>query len=240
MSEHEHVMDFLPAYAVGSLEEEERGTVDRHLSACEACRTELLAFQAVTDQLALAVPLRTPPQALKNRVLEGVMSKSRQTRPARAQGGLQSLLRILPAAWSVASLVVILALAASNLFLWRQVDQLREAANPTEFQTLAMVGTGEAPDASGIVVISPDGRYGTVVVEQMPQLDEDHQYQVWLIKDGNRTSGGVFSVGRTGYGYLYVRSPEPLASYTSFGITIEPAGGSPGPTGAKVLGSAGQ
>ncbi|RJQ80137.1 MAG: anti-sigma factor [Desulfobacteraceae bacterium] len=31
-------------------------------------------------------------------------------------------------------------------------------------------------------------------------------------------------------------SPRPLNSYRTFGITIEPRGGSPGPTGSKVLG----
>jgi anti-sigma-K factor RskA len=60
---------------------------------------------------------------------------------------------------------------------------------------------------------------------------------LWLIQDGQRTSGGVFSVSDEGYGSLWISSPEPLATYSAFGITIEPAGGSPGPTGDKVLGS---
>jgi anti-sigma-K factor RskA len=238
MSEHEYVMDLLPAFAVGSLEETERSAVSQHLSGCEACRAELLAFQTVTDQLVLAVPLRVPPPALKGRLLERVQAKSRQAQPVREQGGFRRLLRALPLAWSLASLVLILALAASNLFLWRQVERLQRAPNQTKFQTLAMVGTAGAPDASGVIIISPDGRLGTIVVDDLPELDEDHQYQLWLVKDGQRTSGGVFSVGRSGYGYMYVHSPDPLASYTGFGVTIEPTGGSPGPTGAKVLGSA--
>jgi anti-sigma-K factor RskA len=31
-------------------------------------------------------------------------------------------------------------------------------------------------------------------------------------------------------------SEQPLKAFSTFGITIEPAGGSPGPTGDKVLG----
>jgi anti-sigma-K factor RskA len=72
-------------------------------------------------------------------------------------------------------------------------------------------------------------------VDHLEPLGPDQQYQLWLIKDG-RISGGVFDVGDDGYGSLTVRAPDPLDSYT-FGVTVEPAGGSPGPTGPRVLAS---
>jgi anti-sigma-K factor RskA len=59
---------------------------------------------------------------------------------------------------------------------------------------------------------------------------------LWLINEGKRTSGGVFSVMDNGYGVLIVNSSKPLSTYQNFGITIEPFGGSSGPTGDKVLG----
>ena len=105
-------------------------------------------------------------------------------------------------------------------------------------RVIAMVGTGAAPASAGTLVVDSEGEYGTLVVEGLPALDQDHQYQVWLIRDGQRTSGGVFSVSPEGYGALMLSSPEPLSSYPAFGVTIEPEGGSPGPTGDKVLGSA--
>ena len=83
-----------------------------------------------------------------------------------------------------------------------------------------------------------DGDHGTLVVDSLAPLGQDQQYQLWLIQDGERTDGGVFSVNPEGYGSLWVETPQPLSSYSAFGITIEPAGGSPGPTGDKVLGSA--
>ncbi len=239
MSDHERAIDLLPAYALGCLSEEEKSSVAGHLKTCNACQAELLTFQAVTDQLGFATPIVTPPAALKGKVMQNILSRSSQARSVVERKGWLAVLRSWSVPWSLASLAIILALVASNLLLWRQVNQLQKGANPTEFQTLALVGTDAAPSASGIIIISSDGNYGTLVVEQLPQLDAAHQYQLWLIKDGERTSGGVFSIGRVGYGSLYVRSPQPLASYTSFGITIEPAGGSPGPTGAKVLGTKG-
>ncbi len=102
--------------------------------------------------------------------------------------------------------------------------------------TLALTGSQFSPDAIGTLVISKDGDHGTLVVDGLPVLDGEHQYQVWLIRDGSRASGGVFSVDKFGYGALWISSPEPLKNYQAFGVTIEPTGGSPGPTGNKVLG----
>jgi len=62
------------------------------------------------------------------------------------------------------------------------------------------------------------------------------QYQLWLISDGEKANGGVFSVNQEGYGNLLVVSSKPLTEYSAFGITVVPEGGSPGPTGVKVLG----
>jgi anti-sigma-K factor RskA len=103
-------------------------------------------------------------------------------------------------------------------------------------RTVALNGTEVVPNASGLIVISLDGEHGTLVVDGLPPLDGSHQYQLWLIDDGQRQSGGVFSVDQEGYGALWVSSPEPLSDYSAVGITIEPAGGSPGPTGDKVMG----
>ena len=91
-------------------------------------------------------------------------------------------------------------------------------------------------DVSGYLMVFNDEKYGTLVVEHAPPLEPGKQYQLWLTKDGKRTDGGVFSVGKNGYGVLYVWAKEPLDSFSEFGVTIEPEGGSPGPTGEKVLG----
>ena len=85
-------------------------------------------------------------------------------------------------------------------------------------------------------MLSMDGDHGTLVVDGLPVLTEAEQYQLWLIRDGERTDGGVFSVDRRGYGSMWVHADEPLDSFDSFGVTLEPAGGSPGPTGPRMLG----
>jgi len=125
---------------------------------------------------------------------------------------------------------------AAELAMQRQQVRAAVARLPEEQQrVLALAATDAAPGATGKLVISRDGEYGTLVADGLPALDAGHQYQVWLIRTGQHTSGGVFSVGHHGYGVIEILAPEPLGSYPSFHVTVEPSGGSPAPTGAEVL-----
>jgi anti-sigma-K factor RskA len=136
-----------------------------------------------------------------------------------------------------ASLGAILILAIGNLYQWRLSSQPASPTPAYHFNVVAMVADDPAAEAEGVLVISPDGRYGTLVVDGLQPLVAGQEYQLWLIIGDSRVSGGVFSVSSSGYGALKVEAPRPLSEYNRFGITIEPVGGSPQPTGKRVLGS---
>jgi anti-sigma-K factor RskA len=76
---------------------------------------------------------------------------------------------------------------------------------------------------------------GVLAVTGLHGLDPAHQYQLWLIKDGQRRSGGVFSPDAEGYGSMLLTVPGDFKDFHAFGVTIEPRGGSEFPTGARVL-----
>lgn len=233
-----HVDPFLPAYALGCLGETEMIEVARHLQNCARCRAELDSFHEVVDQLPMAVSLRTPPPELKSKLMRQVQSGQKQRQPT-VKTGINSFktqwLRNLTPAWTFASLVLVVILGLSNILAWNRLNRLATLSNGS-LPAIQLTGTENALTASGALVISGDGEYGTLVVDGLPVLDSKHQYQLWLIKEGERTSGGIFSVGEDGYGALQVSSPVSLSNYDAIGITIEPFGGSPGPTGDKVLG----
>jgi anti-sigma-K factor RskA len=238
MSVDEHVEDLLPAYALGCLDEDEAVWVKEHLAECLACQTELRVYQAVVDHLPLAVPAATPPAHVKQALVDRIQPREYIERaPAERswQERISIFTRRLSPVWSVVSLFLILILAASNLVLWRQVSRLSNAQEQA-LRTINLTGTDAAPGATGLLVISLNGQHGTLVVDELPDLNDQWEYQLWLIDPyGNRTSGGVFSV-REGYGAVWVKSPQPLAHYAGFGVTVEPSGGSAAPTGKKVLG----
>src|SRR5215207_6993004 len=77
-----HVLESLPAYALGSLDQEEARLVAEHLAGCFMCRAELSEFQTVVDHLGLVVPDVSPPADLKSRLMERVRGPSRRPSPS--------------------------------------------------------------------------------------------------------------------------------------------------------------
>jgi anti-sigma-K factor RskA len=243
MSLELHVEELLAAYALDCLDEGEKEEVTRHLAHCAQCRSELKDYQEVAALLPFGGALIDPPPDLKTRLLAQVETRARpgpqpDSRPDHSLGWIDRMLgwtRRSAPLWGTVSLVLVVLLGISNLLLWGQVRQM-QSTRPSQMQFVRMSGTQAAPSAQGVIVISADGDHGTLVVDKLPPLQAGEQYQLWLIDDGQRTDGGVFSVDKDGYGSLWVSSSRPLVTYPSFGVTIEPQGGSPGPTGQKVLG----
>ncbi len=76
---------------------------------------------------------------------------------------------------------------------------------------------------------------GALVVDRLPPLGESRQYQLWLIRDGQITSGAVFSTDEESYGGTRIEIGKSLLEYSAVDVTIEPVGGSLQPTGEPVL-----
>jgi anti-sigma-K factor RskA len=238
MTLHEEFVAQIPAFALGCLDPAEAEQLNGHLAGCQGCQEELRAYQQLTADLAHALPQVNPPARLKPALLKQVRTAAhlKQAETGSRTRRWWEWLRRPVSGWAVIGLAALLLLALANVLLWQQVSQLRALYGNTPLQVVALSGTSAAPDATGVIVISKNGEHGTLVVDRLPQLPTGQQYQLWLIKDGQRTDGGVFYVDPSGYGALWVGAPEPLIAYTGYGVTIEPEGGSPGPTGEKVLG----
>jgi anti-sigma-K factor RskA len=235
MTDEVHVLDLLPAYVLNGLEADEAQRVEAHLSSCLICRTESTSFRSVTDQLGLAAPSATPSPDLKNRLMARVQATRPQPRPAPQVLARSWLERFLPV-WSFASVFLLVALAGFNLLLWQRLGQRETAISPGGMRAMPLIATDPSSRATGYVLISEDGDNGALVVDGLPPLDKSQQYQLWLIRDGQRTSGALFSTDEKNYGGTRIRAPRNLLDYSSVGITIEPAGGSLQPSGPKVLG----
>ncbi len=220
-----HVEDLLPALALGSLEPRERERVSRHLASCPDCRARLAEYEELVASVGLALPQAEPPRSLRGRILR---EAARQAPRAR---------RVPPLAWTLAAAALLALSLGFNLSLWKRVTRLEAtSAMLPPGQVAVLAATEAAAGARGLVLFESGQKEATLVVEDLPPLGSDRQYQLWLIREGQRTSGGVFSVTPRGYACLLVLSPLPLDSYQRLGITVEPAGGSPGPTGQRVLG----
>ena len=231
-----HVLELLPAYAIGSLDSEEAHRVEEHLLSCWICRNESNAFQAVVGQLSFSAPVAVPSADLRERLMQRIhaaLPKEQEHAPQKSPA--RSFWERLLPAWGLASLFLIVALAGSSVVLWQRVSHLEFMTAPGGMRAVPLTAPDESSSATGFVLISPDGDAGALAVDGLPPLGESQQYQVWLTRDGQRTSGAVFSTDEHSYGGTRIRVPGSLLDYSSVGITIEPAGGSPQPTGRQVL-----
>jgi anti-sigma-K factor RskA len=238
MVEDRHIEDLLPAYAMGSLDKGELAVVQKHLRACASCRAVLMEYEEVVGALGFAVPPTEPSPELKDRVLAGL--KRRRRVPFRRGAGRLGKILFGPktaTVWATTGVIVVIFLVSFNVVLWLRLHRA-ETASPRHYsQVVELSSTESAPGAMGIIIYRSGDTSATLIVEDLPELSPARQYQLWLIRDGRRTSGGVFSVSPQGYATLLVSASVSIDSYQAFGITVEPAGGSPGPTGPKVLGS---
>jgi len=89
---------------------------------------------------------------------------------------------------------------------------------------------------AGYTYLDLQGNVGLLNCYWMPTLAPNQVYQIWLLRaDGRRDNGGTFTVDPRGNASVVVRAPATFGTYTSIGVTAEPAPGSTGPTTPRVV-----
>ena len=96
-------------------------------------------------------------------------------------------------------------------------------------------GQGTTWKARGMMMVSRSEPRAVLLTLNLPPLPDDKAYQVWLISSGRVYNGGLFTVDSTGFGKIVIIPAVPFSEIDALGITVEPAGGSYGPTGVNVL-----
>lgn len=245
---YEEVYELLPAYALGALDEHERAIVQAYLDRYPELRAEVARFGGVLHGLAATVPQRTPPESLK----ANLIAQAQRAPQPRARRSVWD--RLLDAflgprfAWGVVSGVLLLLLglfAVQTARLGAQVAQLERTLGEqqrlvrlltTGSERFTLNGTDAAPQAVAIVRYNPGEKWAALEANRLPPLSESQTYQLWLTNAaGERWSGAVFRPDDSGSAVALVWCPQPMDEIVRFGVSIEPAGGSPAPTGPNVL-----
>jgi hypothetical protein len=73
-------------------------------------------------------------------------------------------------------------------------------------------------------------------VSGLPELRSGEYYELWFVKDGERISGGGFTVDDEGNAAVTMNAPGAAEGYPSMGITREESPQDPRPSPTKVLG----
>jgi anti-sigma-K factor RskA len=235
-----HVTELLPAYVLGSLDPDETRQVKIHLSGCAHCQVELRLNQEIVDDLPLAIEEVEPPVGLQKQLMKRIQkTDSAAIAPVQMSRWEQLTAAVHQnrtfAFSQIALLLIVAILLISSLLLWQQLSRSEPSPDLGRMQAIQLKGTDLIPDAVGYLIISYDGLSGAIILDRLPELGEDQRYQLWLIKDGERTGGALLSVDELGYGGNRVRAPESLFNYSWAEVTIEPADGSVQPNGEVIL-----
>ncbi len=88
-------------------------------------------------------------------------------------------------------------------------------------------------------VYEPARRVAVLYAWGLASLPVDQAYQAWLIRpEGEPIDAGVFTVSPDSpFVWRLITSPEPLQNFARFNVTVEPVGGSPGPSETIVFGT---
>ena len=251
MARHAATRDLLGAFALGAVDAEEAATVRAHLATCAECQAEMAGLWTAVDSLPGMVEPMDPPPALRDRIAAVVMAEPASPPPAPAVAPAPAAPTPAPAIapaepvshpirkpasfWSRATpwaaAAAILLVLSAGLLVWnlRLQEQVREAATPVA-ETIALAPTDAAPEASGEVTYLADEDLFIVDVRDLPPLEADQVYEVWLIGEDGPEPVGVFDQPTDQHAIVADRG-----QYETLAITLEPGPlGTAAPTGEIV------
>lgn len=131
-------------------------------------------------------------------------------------------------------------LQAANTQLQQQAQNSQELlaliGGATLKRTVPLPGTPDAPTASGTFYLTADNQ-GVLVLRGLEPLPAEQTYQLWLIPaDGPPAPAGLVAVQAEDSTWLKLQvPPDAPTDFAAVGVSVEPAGGSPTPTGPIVL-----
>ncbi|MFD8809407.1 anti-sigma factor domain-containing protein, partial [Streptomyces sp. NPDC059597] len=147
-----------------------------------------------------------------------------------------------PLAWALAAPVAAAA-AFGGVALWQyeRAEDAAARAAVAEGRAGKVAGVLAAPDArtatvrvaggTGTVVVSAERDRAVFVASGMPAPPDGKVYELWFDDGGAMRSAGLMNpVLRS----QTVLMRGPVGGASGVGVTVEPAGGSPRPTGAPV------
>lgn len=111
----------------------------------------------------------------------------------------------------------------------QQISQVLIALSDPDFQTVVLKGQGSNPDSRALVYWNEKTLEVYVNPYQLPENNEDQQYQLWGMVNGNPVSLGVFDLSDR-FSLPKMIAMEGVEELSDFAITLEPKGGSSSPS----------
>ena len=243
------------AYALGSLDAEDRARFEALLRRDEGARRALRRFEETLVRVAAERPEPPPPEvkaALLTRIASssvggnGARVMAPGSRPRRSMWNI-----VLVGAMAAGIAAIAVGLAVSSRYeqrlealgqeaktlkaeLDRQASVLAILRDPAT-QMVALNGLAPSPGAHARMLWHEKAG-GLLVAAGLPAPPPGKAYQLWAIAGQSApVPAGVFTVDPKGTGSLRVPPLTGVSRVDVFAVTLEPEAGVPAPTGAMYL-----
>ncbi len=245
--DRQELLDLIPAYALGALDFDERTEVEALLQTDQEAQSLLNEYQAITEAMVVMTPARRAPFALQEDLRQRLRDNVPELPTLQVTPRPRRFNRYI---WIPMAAAAALVVIVGALLLW----QGSAGSGPERLygQLVAQAGarripiqTGENFQANGELVISEDGEQAVIRVENLPALQPNQTFQLWLVEtqtpDAPQSGGLIQFANPAAANYILLPLEKPASAYAGFGMSLEPAGGSRapvGPSGPRVFGVA--
>ncbi len=231
--EPERLEDDLAAYALGALASNEAVELERHVADCTSCQGRLRWLRPAIDVLPASVEQRTPPDRLRESIMEVVRreaadspgTEAREAAPAKPSWW-ESLRGVLVQPATAMAVLILLVAGIGAGYLLRGTD----VVEPSSTLVKAEPANGANPVSA---TLERSGDSATLHVMAMPPLADDEVYEVWVQRAGVMEPRSTFVLSSDGTAEAAV--PGPLSGAEAVYVTREPRGGSRQPTTDPLL-----
>lgn len=220
------------AYAVDALDDIERAQFERHLAACDACRSEVDSLREASALLAESAAA-APPAALRDRVLAGIET----VRPlppvvAPVVSAPERRRRRFPALVAAAAVVTLIGVGGAVWQPWSDETSQSPSATDLVLQAADREVLTEELDNGAVITLTRSKQLNQAVIttENMPAPASGKVYELWLQHDEVMVPAGLMD--KAGSTTLLLEGDPATAS--AAGITVEPEGGSEVPTSLPI------
>jgi anti-sigma-K factor RskA len=244
----------LEAYALGELSAQERIEVEKNLGLYPALRKELILIEEAQEQLLMKASIQ-PRASVKTNLFTAIdaqkpIAKVVEIKPKRSEVSFWKF-----AAAAAVTIALVSSYLAFNYWnKWKttesslseliaqnqrvaqdyntvneRLDQIEKdlnIMNNPAFNRVVMKGTPNAPGSLASVYWNETTREVYLSIQDMKELAQENQYQLWAIIDGKPVDAGLFDGNFAGL----VKMKEVQPGAAAFAVTIEPRGGKASPT----------
>jgi anti-sigma-K factor RskA len=245
----------LEAYALGELSDQERFEVEKNLRLYPEIKRELTKIEEAQEKLLMEASIQ-PRTAVKASLFAKIDQQKPEAKilPLPPTEPIAISFWKFAAAASVTVALISSYLAYDYWNKWKKtanslteliaqnqrvaedynkvnqrLDQIEndlDITNNPAFQRVVMKGTPNAPGALASVYWNESTKEVYLSIQDMKQLAQENQYQLWAIIDGKPVDAGVFDSRDAGL----LKMKDIASGASTFAVTIEPRGGKQSPT----------